>query len=155
MRRARASRLPMLAFLGLAWIGAGGSLGRGAEEKANKPENCNAYTVDESKNRITFNNPELYIVIPTKTERDEFRLQGTPAQVFAMKDCDNFDETANLKVYEEPGAAEGSPSTEIVSATPIWVLAEQGDWVQIKGRTKLWSGKGWIKLDDKTVLVKY
>jgi hypothetical protein len=126
-----------------------------AQETPAKPIKCNQYTVDSEKNRVSFNNPRIYIMIPSKAERDRLRGEGSPGQVFIMKDCDTPDETATLKVYPEPADATATPSEEIFSATPVLVLAEQNGWVQVKGRTKMWEGRGWIKLNDKTVVVKY
>jgi len=133
-----------LALLGLAALP--------ADAQSARPANCYAYQLDEKSGKIIFNDPRVTILMPEKKERDRVRSQGTPAQVFLMHNCDAPDTLADLKVYSE--ASENGDPELIPSASRVIVLAEKGDWVQVKGHTG-WKGSGWIKREDKLVIVRY
>ncbi len=124
-----------------------------AQTQDTKPANCNAWKLDEDKNRIVFNDPKVKIEMPKKEERAKLRAQGQPAQLFVMKSCNAPDFEADLPVFAEQGA--GAPTDNAPSAARVIVLAERDKWVQVKGHTSYWSGTGWIRLDNSVVLVKY
>lgn len=124
-----------------------------AQTQAAKPPNCNLYRLDEKANRIVFNDPRVIILMPSKEERQKLRAEGKPGQIFLMKSCDAPDLEGDVGIYHE--AKNSDPMEKIPSAVRVIVVAEQGEWVQVKGHTSLWKGTGWVKLDDKTVLVKY
>ena len=117
------------------------------------PANCNAWRLDEDKNRILFNDPKVKIEMPKKEERARLRSQGQPGQLFIMKNCNAPDFDADVPVFAEQGA--GAPSDNAPSAARVIILAERDKWIQVKGHTSYWDGTGWIRLDDSIVLVKY
>ncbi len=136
--------------------------GQAKPEKA-KGE-CNAYRVDNQKNRVHFNAPEPWIAIPTKEERNQLRTQGDLGQVFVMENCDTPDLISRIKVYGSPEEGEkdgGAVLTEIASGQPVLILEQRSGWYRIKGRSAnvgspvIWNGEGWIKPDSKTIIIKY
>ncbi len=124
-----------------------------AQAQGAKPANCNAWKLDEDKNRIVFNDPKVKIEMPKKEERSKLRAQGQPAQLFIMKNCNAPDFEAGVPVFAEQGA--GAPTDNAPSAARVIVLSERDKWIQVKGHTSYWSGTGWIRLDDSVVVVKY
>lgn len=143
---------PLLAgFAVLVGLLAGPAL---AQTQSAKPANCHAYKLDEKTNQIVFNDPRITVQVLKKEERDKLRSQGTPAQVFVMKNCDAPDTEADFKVFDEPADAAADPEL-VPSAVRVVIVTEQGDWVQVKGHTTLWKGTGWVKKSDKLLFVKY
>lgn len=128
-----------------------------AQEKPGTKPNCYAYRVDNQKNRVYFNDPQIYVVIPPKEERERLRQQGALGQVFMMQNCDTPDLAATVDVYLEPqtGDSKSEPTAKIISGMPVYILAEQSEWCRVKGRVDLWRGEGWVKVTGKTILVKY
>lgn len=125
-----------------------------AQTQGAKPANCHAYKLDEKTNQIIFNDPRVTVQMLEKKERDRLRSQGTPAQVFLMKNCDTPDTEADFKVFDEPTDSATDPEL-VPSAVRVIIVAEQGDWVQLKGHTDYWKGTGWVKKSDKLLIVKY
>ena len=143
---------PLLAgFAVLVGLLAGPAL---AQTPSAKPANCHAYKLDEKTNQILFNDPRITVQMPEKKERDRLRSQGTPAQVFLMKNCDAPDTEADFKVFDEPADSAADPEL-VPSAVRVVIVTEQGDWVQLKGHTNYWKGTGWVKKSDKLLNVKY
>lgn len=143
---------PLLAgFAVLVGLLAGPAL---AQTQSARPANCHAYKLDEKTNQIVFNDPRITVQVLKKEERDKLRSQGTPAQVFVMKNCDAPDTEADLKVFGEPADSAADPEL-VPSAVRVVIVTEQGDWVQVKGHTTLWKGTGWVKKSDKLLIVKY
>ncbi|MGH9787205.1 MAG: hypothetical protein ACRD4U_00705 [Candidatus Acidiferrales bacterium] len=124
-----------------------------AQTQNTKPANCNAWKLDEERNRILFNDPKVKIEMPKKEDRARLRAQGQPAQLFIMKNCNAPDFEADIPVFSAQG--DGQPADNAPSAARVIILAERDKWIQIKGHTSYWSGTGWIRLDDTVVLVKY
>lgn len=153
MKNGSLTRRSLLLLVGVAMLGALLALPAAAQTPSAKPANCNAYKLDEQSNKIIFNDPRITVLMLDKKERDKLRSEGTPAQVFLMRNCDAPDTLGDLKVYAEP-KEENDPEM-VPSAVRVVILAEQGDWVQIKGHTSLWKGTGWVKRGDKIVVVKY
>lgn len=143
---------PRLAGLAVALgLLAGSAL---AQTQSSKPANCHAYKLDEKTNQIIFNDPRITVQMLKKEERDKLRSQGTPAQVFLMKNCDAPDTEADFKVFDEPADSAADPEL-VPSAVRVIIVAEQGDWVQLKGHTDYWKGTGWVKKTDKILIIKY
>ena len=143
---------PRLAGLAVALgLLAGSAL---AQTQSSKPANCYAYKLDEKTNQIIFNDPRITVQMLKKEERDKLRSQGTPAQVFLMKNCDAPDTEADFKVFDEPADSAADPEL-VPSAVRVIIVAEQGDWVQLKGHTDYWKGTGWVKKTDKILIIKY
>ncbi len=118
-------------------------------------DNCYAYELDEVGNRITFNDPSIYVIMPPKSKRNRLRSRGTPAQIFWMKNCDTIDPIRQLEVYSQPNDAI-EPDGKIPSTVRVVVLAQKGNWIQVRAAlSNLWNGEGWIRLDDDLVVVKY
>lgn len=128
-----------------------------AQEKPKPEPNCYAYRIDNTKNRVYFNDPQVYVVIPSKAERDRLRAQGTLGQVFVMQNCDTPDLGANVNVYMVPQTSnsKSEPAAKIISGMPVYILEERGDWCRVKGRVDLWRGEGWVKVAGKIILIKY
>jgi len=128
-----------------------------AQEKPKSESNCYAYRIENTKNRVYFNNPQIYVVIPPKAERDRLRGQGELGQVFVMQNCDTPDLTASVDVYTIPQTdnPESKPPIQIISGMPVYILEQRGEWYRVKGRVDLWRGEGWVKVASKTLLVKY
>lgn len=125
-----------------------------AEVDATLAEDCYAYRLDEERNRITFNDPSIYVTMPPRSERRHLRSRGTPAQVFRMKNCDTLDPAKKLEMYREASDA-ARPSERVPSTIRVVILAEAEDWIQVRGHSSLWRGKGWIRLEDDILVVKY
>lgn len=140
---------------GLALLAGTVALPAVAHAQATQPENCHAYKVDEEKNRILFNKPDIYVIMPPKVERERLRAQGTPGQIFHMKNCDVPDFTAQVDVHKRPGDSDSKPAEKVPCAVRVVILSEKDNWVQVKGHTSLWKGTGWIQLKDNIVVVKY
>jgi len=133
----------------------GGVLRVDEELAATSSDNCYAYELDEVGNRITFNDPSIYVIMPPKSKRDRLRSQGTPAQIFGMKNCDTIDPIRQLEVYNQPNDAL-EPYGKIPSTVRVVVLAQKENWIQVRAAlSNLWNGEGWIRLDDDLVVVKY
>lgn len=126
-----------------------------AQTQPTKRGDCHNYKLDQNRNRITFKNSRFFVILPEKTVRDKLRAQGTPGQIFRMKDCDTPDLEADVGVYSEADATGGDPAEVIPSAVRVVILAEKNEWVQVKGYTSLWQGTGWVHLDGKTLVIKY
>lgn len=120
-----------------------------------KPANCSTYKLDEKTNRITFKDTRVFVLLPEKQERDTLRTQGTPGQLFRMKNCDTPDLEAELDVFNEADRPGDKPAEKVPSAVRVVILAEKEKWIQVKGHTSLWKGTGWIRVDDKTLVVRY
>ncbi len=118
-------------------------------------DNCYAYELDEVGNRITFNDPSIYVIMPPKSKRDRLRSRGTPAQIFRMKNCDTIDPIRQLDVYSQPNDAL-EPDGKIPSTVRVVMLAQKGNWIRVRAAlSNLWKGEGWIKLDDDLIVVTY
>lgn len=120
-----------------------------------KPANCNAYKLDEKSNQIVFNDPRIIVKMPEKQERERLRSQGTPGQLFLMKNCDTPDLDADVQIFSEVSENPGRPAELVPSAVRVVIVGEQGNWIQVKGHTSLWKGTGWVKVHDKLLVVKY
>lgn len=150
-------------LLAILWLSlAGTMLGQEKPAAETKPQTkCNAYRVDTNTNRIHFNAAEPWIAIPNAADRNRLRVQGELGQVFAMQNCDAPDLIAKIPVYKNPEEMTGSTLAEIASGQPVLILEQRGDWHRVKGRPinvgapVIWSGEGWVKADQKTILVKY
>jgi hypothetical protein len=131
-----------------------GGVPRVAEELAvTSSDNCYAYELDEKRDWITFNDPSIhFIILPPKSERERLRSQGTPAQIFGMKNCDTVDRTKQVGMYRQPSDAV-APVEKIPSTGRVVILAERGNWIRV--RDAITNRKGWIRLDDDLVVVKY
>jgi hypothetical protein len=125
-----------------------------AQAPSGRPVNCNAFKVDEKKGRITFNDPKAIFTMPEKEERDKLRSQGTPGQVFVMRNCDAPNLDADFPVFSEPNNG-GAPAEQVPSASRVVVLSERTNWIQVRGTTARWKGTGWVRLADNMVLVRY
>ncbi len=122
---------------------------------ATSSDNCYAYELDEVGNRITFNDPSIYVIMPPKSKRDRLRSRGTPAQIFWMKNCDTIDPIRQLEVYSQPNDAL-EPDGKIPSTVRVVMLAQKGNWIQVRAAlSNLWNGEGWIRLDDDLIVVTY
>lgn len=126
-----------------------------AKPQETKPANCNTYKLEEKANRITFKDTRVFVLMPEKKDRDTLRAEGTPGQLFRMKNCDSPDLEAELDVFSEADRAGDKPVEKIPSAVRVVILSERENWIQVKGHTSLWKGTGWIRLDDKTLVVRY
>lgn len=141
---------------GLTLVAAVFVLPAAAQAQAAKPANCNTYKLDEKTNQIVFNDTRIVVMMPEKEDRDRLRSEGTPGQLFLMKDCDGPDLEGEVEVFAKKADDTGEDPPEMVpSAVRVVILAEEGKWVQIKGYTRLWKGTGWVHRTDKLVVVKY
>lgn len=140
------------ACLSLFWLLLASPFARGQTETQPK-SNCNQYRLDKKTNRIVFNDPRVIIMMPSKEDLQRLRAQGTPGQVFLMKSCDAPDVMGEVKVFQN--ADRGSTAETIPSATRVVILEARGDWVKVKGYTSLWKGTGWVKEDDKILVVEF
>jgi hypothetical protein len=133
----------------------GGVLRVDEELAVTSSDNCYAYELDEVGNRITFNDPSIYVIMPAKSKRNRLRSRGTPAQIFWMKNCDTIDPIRQLELYSQPNDAL-EPDGKIPSTVRVVVLAQKRNWIQVRAAlSNLWNGEGWIRLDDDLVVVKY
>ena len=131
----------------------GGVLRVDEDLAATSTGNCYAYELDEKRYWITFNDSSiLYIILPPKSKRERLRSHGTPAQIFGMKNCDTVDRTKQVGMYRQPSDAV-APVEKIPSTGRVVVLAERGNWIRV--RDAITNRKGWIRLDDDLVVVKY
>ncbi len=131
----------------------GGVLRVDEELAATSSDNCYAYELDEKRDWITFNDPSIhFIILPPKSERKRLRSHGTPAQIFGMKNCDTVDRTKQVGIYRQPSDAV-APVEKIPSTGRVVILAERGNWIQV--RDAITNRKGWIRLDEDLVVVKY
>jgi hypothetical protein len=153
MKNGSILRSSLSLLVGLAALGSV-ALSAAAQTPSARPANCHAYKLDEKTNQIIFNDPRITVQMLEKKERDRLRSQGTPGQVFLMKNCDSPDTEADFKVFDEPADSAADPEL-VPSAVRVIIVAEQGDWVQLKGHTELWKGTGWVKKSDKILIVKY
>lgn len=126
-----------------------------AQAAAAKSSKCKAYKVDTVRNRLYFNDPEVFVMLPEKSRLEDLRTQGTPGQIFRMKNCDVPDLTGLVEVYRRAGDTRSDPAEKISSAVRVVILGEKGDWVRVKGYTELWKGTGWIKVDDHILVARY
>ena len=125
-----------------------------AQTQTTKPANCNAWRLDEVKNRIVFNDPKVVLMMPDKEERARLRAQGQPGQLFLMKNCNTPDFEGMVPVFSEAEAT-GNAIELVPSMVRVVILAEKGKWIQVKGHTDLWKGTGWVRMTDNLVVVKY
>lgn len=166
--RNRSGLFPLPGLVSASFL-LGFALSANAQEKpatqapAKPKAECNAYRVDNTKNRVYFNAPEPWIAIPTQTERNQLRGNAELGQVFVMENCDTPNLIARVKVHGKPDDAglDGPGADEIASGQPVLILEQRGEWHRIRGRpaivggTELWKGEGWVKTDKKVILVKY
>ena len=125
-----------------------------AQAQTAKPANCNVWRLDETKNRILFNDPKVNIQMPDKEERAKLRTQGQPGQLFVMKNCNTPDFEGTIPVFSEAESS-GNAVELVPSMVRVVILGEKGKWVQVKGHTDLWKGTGWVRMTDDLVVVKY
>ncbi|MBI2956327.1 MAG: hypothetical protein HYY26_03325 [Acidobacteria bacterium] len=119
-----------------------------------KSPNCKSYKVDEERKQLRFNDPDVTVLLPAKAERDRLRSEGTPGQLFVMKDCNSPNLLAEIKIYAE--ADNGKPPAEKVPCgVRVVILEEKDKWVRVKGHTSLWEGSGWVEVGDNLLVVKY
>ena len=127
-----------------------------AQAQAAKPANCYTYNLDGKNSQITFNDPRVAVMVPAKEDLDPLRSEGTPGQLFLMKDCDSPDLEGEIEVFAKKTDDTGEDPPEMVpSAVRVVILAEEGKWVQVKGYTRLWKGTGWVRRTEKIIVVKY
>lgn len=156
MRNGSRGRRALTFFAGLMLGAAVFVLPAVAQAPAAKPANCNAYKLDEKKNQVLFNDTRVVVMMPEKADRDRLRTEGTPGQLFLMKNCDSPDLEGEVEVFAKKNDDTGEdPPEKVPSAVRVVILAEETHWVQVKGYTKLWKGTGWVRRSDKLVVVKY
>lgn len=143
-------------FAGLMLGAAVFALPTAAHAQAAKPANCNTYKLDEKTNQVVFNDTRIVVMMPEKEDRDRLRSEGTPGQLFLMKDCDAPDLEGEVEVFVKKTDDTGeNPPKMVPSAVRVVILTEESKWVQVKGYTRLWKGTGWVRRSDKLVVVKY